>query len=575
MLDPCGGDSDPCPVEDNIVILSTPYFPDHREAQEISSRIQVRRQRIESLERTIQELCAQRDALQLTNAVGQGLLAPIRKLPSEILAEIFTQCMPTVHMPLDGNDHVYELPVDRIYGNYDIARSRHPTFVRMRLTQICRRWRDIISDTPSMWTTLVLNHSFREDFASIVEMSLRNSKNCLLDVFIVPRAWRVPSEAIQDTMSLLNGQIHRFRSFFADLKYTSGHEVYLPLLFVSDPELSSMVSFGVWTGRGSDQETIGEPNFPKLKSLDLWGPFSTPLLRSLTVNPLPLLNRLRFKVTRASQSETRVTFPTSYDHVESLHLDYHAWVHFGKSQYSQPLTTVSLPLLKNLVIISLEPINARSLLPPLHIPSLEKLRLGVPQGFDEADDITFGRASISWVFKQHYLVDIFDSLLHLTIDNASLTGNDIRQWLPRFVNLGSLKIVARAGARSFISEAFFSALHPTTSQASPASRPCPKLERLILRRVSFLGRSADHLVSFVRERSRNLDIVGQPCPDARHLQYLEVMRCQGISSRHLGELRRSEVSGAIVKYRPVSSSSCERAYPLRVGSDSEESGNYD
>jgi hypothetical protein len=556
------------PVEDDISILSTPYYPDNGEAQGISSRLKVRAERIEALEQTIQELCAQRDALQLTNAVGQSILAPIRKLPAEILEEIFIHCIPAMQFPLDLNEG--EFDPERMTGIHDVARSRHPTFIRLRLTQVSSRWRSIIYGTPSMWTSLILNHSFPDDYLSMVQTFLRNSKSYLLNVVIVPRSWRMPSEAIHDTMKLLKRELYRFRTFFADLKYTTGREVYLPLLFVStpSPDLTAMEAFGVWTGRCSEQEVIGKPNFPNLKSLDLWGPYSTPLLRSVTINSLPLLHCLRFKVTRTSLGEPQSSFPSYYEQLESLHLDYHAWVHLGRSQQTQTLTTISLPLLKTLVIISLEPINARSLLPPLHIPSLETLRLGVPQGFDEADDLTFGRASISWVFRQHYLVDIFDSLIDLTIDNASLTGSDIQQWLPRFANLTSLKIIARAGARSFINDAFFSALAPI-SRTPPVLRACPRLQKLILRRISFLGRSADDLVTLVQDRFDVTETEGAVC----HLNYLEVIRCHGISPRHFEKIRRLEVRGAIVKYRPVSSSSCEPSYPYR-NTDSEESG-YD
>ena len=558
-------------VEDDISILSTSYYPDNREWQGISLRLKARSEKIECLEQTIQELCAQRDALQRTNAIGQSLLAPIRKLPAEILAEIFVHCMPDVHLPLDVNNT--EFDPEHMTGIHDVAPFRHPTFIRLRLTQVSRKWRDIIYDTPSMWTSLILNHSFPKDYLSMVKMFLRNSKNHLLQVVIVPRPWRMHSEAIQDIMKLLNGEIHRFRMFFADLKYTTGREVYLPLLFRSDPypNLTAMEAFGVWTDRCSDQEIIGEPSFPNLKSLDLWGPFSTPLLRSVTISSLPRLSRLRFKVSRASLGEPQTSIPTYYEELESLHLDYHAWVHFGRTQQTQPLTTISLPSLKTLVIVSLEPINARSLLPPLHIPQLETLRIGVPQCFDEADDLTFGRASISWVFRQHYLVDIFDSLTDLTIDNASLTGNDIRQWLPRFVNLTSLKIIAQAGAgaRSFINNAFFSALAPS-SGTPPVSRACPRLQKLILRRVSFISRSADDLVSLVQDRFGITETEGQT-PALCHLNYLEVIRCHGILSSHFEEIRRLEVKGAIVKYRPVSSSSCEPSYPY-PGTDSEGSG---
>ena len=124
-------------VEDNISILSTSYYPDNGEWQGIGLHLKAQSEKIKCLEQTIQELCTKRDALQRTTAIGQSLLAPIQKLPAEILAEIFVHCMPDVHLPLDVNNTEFDL--EHMTGIHNVAPFRHPTFIRLWLTQVSHK----------------------------------------------------------------------------------------------------------------------------------------------------------------------------------------------------------------------------------------------------------------------------------------------------------------------------------------------------------------------------------------------------------------------------------------------------
>ncbi|KIK66079.1 hypothetical protein GYMLUDRAFT_158763, partial [Collybiopsis luxurians FD-317 M1] len=60
----------------------------------------------------------------------KALASPVRQLPTEILAEIFVQCLPS------------DYPV------------RDPSEAPLLLTRICRGWRRVALDTPWLWRSL-------------------------------------------------------------------------------------------------------------------------------------------------------------------------------------------------------------------------------------------------------------------------------------------------------------------------------------------------------------------------------------------------------------------------------------
>ncbi|KAF7335728.1 F-box domain-containing protein [Mycena venus] len=84
------------------------------------------------------DIDARRKQNQRDIEVLGAVFAPIRRIPVELLAEIFQFCIPT----LAGYD-----------PNYRIS---DPCSVPIVLTRVCSVWREVAVNTPHLWTGLVL-----------------------------------------------------------------------------------------------------------------------------------------------------------------------------------------------------------------------------------------------------------------------------------------------------------------------------------------------------------------------------------------------------------------------------------
>ncbi|KAJ3881178.1 hypothetical protein F5051DRAFT_397767 [Lentinula edodes] len=85
---------------------------------------------ISRTEALLDELRAQRDQVKTFVYAHRALMAPIRRLPAETLAEIFVHCLPTDRYPWRT---LKEAP--------------------LLLTMVCREWRDIAIKIPSLWNS--------------------------------------------------------------------------------------------------------------------------------------------------------------------------------------------------------------------------------------------------------------------------------------------------------------------------------------------------------------------------------------------------------------------------------------
>nr|GAT47129.1 predicted protein [Mycena chlorophos] len=80
------------------------------------------------MEAALVNLRTQRDALFKNIFAHQSLLSPIRRLPSDVLVEIFSACLPTKHYPLI-----------------------HPSQPPLLFGRVCRYWRELSRATPLLW----------------------------------------------------------------------------------------------------------------------------------------------------------------------------------------------------------------------------------------------------------------------------------------------------------------------------------------------------------------------------------------------------------------------------------------
>ncbi|KZW01904.1 hypothetical protein EXIGLDRAFT_829806 [Exidia glandulosa HHB12029] len=94
----------------------------------------------EAFDRHAKQLKTEVDARIMTS---QGLLHPVRRVPVELLARIFKDCMSAYEMTYD---------TDRNSFKGSLALLGLP----FALSSVCRRWKEIVFVTPSLWRNLIL-----------------------------------------------------------------------------------------------------------------------------------------------------------------------------------------------------------------------------------------------------------------------------------------------------------------------------------------------------------------------------------------------------------------------------------
>ncbi|KAJ7682366.1 hypothetical protein DFH06DRAFT_972553 [Mycena polygramma] len=104
--------------------LNTNYVPSDEEIESIRTDLALRGQELARINERIRELSAQRDQLQTYMESHKALISHPRRLPSDIVREIFTACLPWPAV-MDAQ----EAP--------------------LLLCQICSAWRIIALSTPS------------------------------------------------------------------------------------------------------------------------------------------------------------------------------------------------------------------------------------------------------------------------------------------------------------------------------------------------------------------------------------------------------------------------------------------
>ncbi|KAJ6592447.1 hypothetical protein B0H19DRAFT_902454, partial [Mycena capillaripes] len=97
----------------------------------------------------LNRLISERDSLQHYSNACSSAFAPVRRLPTELLAKIFTLSSPTSIWFCDTSEEVPSDMPDRVAQLHLI-----------QVSQVCSRWYKTVMGTPSLWATIEV------DFAS-------------------------------------------------------------------------------------------------------------------------------------------------------------------------------------------------------------------------------------------------------------------------------------------------------------------------------------------------------------------------------------------------------------------------
>ncbi|KAF9810443.1 hypothetical protein IEO21_06941 [Rhodonia placenta] len=121
---------------------------------------------------------------------------PVNRLPVEILGEIFHQVPPLLNPDLDDPSLEEFLVWDSLFDFKD-------TDALLPLTHVCRRWRDVALDTPTLWTTIY--GSSHPDAISEYRIRSQSAPLRVLNVededLDVEQLWRTDGQRIQSLAS--------------------------------------------------------------------------------------------------------------------------------------------------------------------------------------------------------------------------------------------------------------------------------------------------------------------------------------------------------------------------------------
>ncbi|KAF8213679.1 hypothetical protein K438DRAFT_1804442 [Mycena galopus ATCC 62051] len=113
-----------CPTDDEVVDIKDFLVEPTLRLKELGDKIA-------ELQQTIDKLAEERDGIRAYVEAHKALISPVRRLPLDILQEIFTACLPT-------------------HRNCVMSASEAPVL----LGRICRSWRALSLLTPQLWARL-------------------------------------------------------------------------------------------------------------------------------------------------------------------------------------------------------------------------------------------------------------------------------------------------------------------------------------------------------------------------------------------------------------------------------------
>jgi F-box-like len=257
--------------------------------------IQQVKEEISSMERQIADAQLKIDALRISVAEREAWIAPIRKIPHEVLSHIF----------LDVSMDNWKAP--------------------LTLQSVSRWWRDVVVDTPLAWTFIPLFECDKADQSELISLFVERSRNTTFHIFAKDHEF-IPK------IKILTHRIECMTLFIPNLSM----ERFLPTEydFTRLERLTIKVDWYMDSGRFLTASGWDMMQFPNLKYLDLdvWDALLIaiaasprfPLIRSLRVvceDPCPLTDIL-VKCAKSLESidlEYSESLPGSPDTTPTIH----------------------------------------------------------------------------------------------------------------------------------------------------------------------------------------------------------------------------------------------------------------
>lgn len=203
---------------------------------------------IDRVQAVLDSLKRKRRDLEICAEEHGSLLAPVRRLPPELLAKVFMNCLSSESYPSSST------------GKKNI----------MRPSQICRHWRDVALSMPRLWSSIYFNgHEKSETQIALAKLWLSRTGNCSLSITVRDNSWNsVGIETIQPMIDTFLPYCNRLQHLeLYDLQWS-----VLSSLAIAKNNLPCLETLTVHTYRHTEPESQLMDTFelaPKLHTLDL------------------------------------------------------------------------------------------------------------------------------------------------------------------------------------------------------------------------------------------------------------------------------------------------------------------
>lgn len=200
--------------------------------------------KIEALEETLAYLKKGRADLAHAISVYKTYLAPIRRLPVELLHKIFSEACAFVEFPINRAREI-----------------QSPSQIPFRIASVCSYWRDICLSSHRLWSIVFIDADDPD-----VSKSTRN----LLSLY-KQRSFSEPAHVGVSALSLyFRQELSNLDSNDSD--HLMAHYTFLKTVFSSTPSLLNLSSCrSLFLEMGSEDIFLPSPNFASLERLDING----------------------------------------------------------------------------------------------------------------------------------------------------------------------------------------------------------------------------------------------------------------------------------------------------------------
>ncbi|KAJ7466916.1 hypothetical protein FB451DRAFT_1259514 [Mycena latifolia] len=264
--------------------LYTNYVPPSEDIERIRADLISHVEQLKQIENAIRDLSAQRNEIEAYIESHRALISYPRRLPRDIIQEIFLACLPT-----------------------DRNAVMSPKDAPMLLCRICSTWRDIALTTPALWASLHVAVQFivgNEQRMLAVAEWLQRSAACPLSLSMVGDIWDIKWKShpndVTAVIELLAGHAKRWRNVELNRFST---EALMQLAAVNAPMLEAVDMSGTFI---PGQKV--ELNLLKGKNL-----------HSITVRA-HMLDKLVSELFLASDQLTHLALPSGNISLDNAHL---------------------------------------------------------------------------------------------------------------------------------------------------------------------------------------------------------------------------------------------------------------